>query len=167
MDLEPDPGPVGYFSPMPRSHRLLALALVVAVAACHKEKPQPVDLGMVLPNLPLPPDAQALTREGGTEAMQFLFVSPASPDSVVAYYRTALSSGVFRLINERTSGKTTEFYAEQDGPSIWVTVSPNGNDGSQVTIAGATDSASKAAMKVRAPLNDSATPPARLPLKKP
>ena len=62
-----------------------------------------------------------------------------------------LASGAFRLINESRTGKTTAFYAEQDGPSIWVTVSPNGSEGSQIMIAGATDSAAKAAMKAQAP----------------
>jgi hypothetical protein len=166
VDWASKSGPVGYFSAMPTFRHFCGLALLVALAACHKEKPQPVDVGAVLPNIPLPPEAQGLTRDGGTEALQFLFVSPASPDSVVHYYRTALSTGVFRLINERTVGKTTEFYAEQDGPSIWVTVSPNGNEGSQVLIAGATDSASKVTLKGRAKLADSGTA-APLPVKKP
>ena len=83
--------------------------------------------------------------------MQFLFVSPESPDSVAAYYRTMLSTGAFHLVNEQTVGHSTALYAEQDGPSIWVTVAPNGKDGSQITIAGATDSASRSAMKARIP----------------
>lgn len=129
----------------------LLLAATALLPACSRNKPKPLDLGAVLPNLPLPPEAQSLVSEGGTDAMQFLFVSPVSPDSIVSYYRSVLSSGVFRLINETKNGKTTAFYAEQDGPSIWVTVAPNGNDGSQITIAGATDSTSKAAMKAQVP----------------
>jgi hypothetical protein len=113
--------------------------------------PKPISLGDVLPNFPLPPQGEALTREGGADAMQFLFVSPMPPDSIVSYYTNVLSTGAFHLINEQKSGKTTALYAEQDGPSIWVTVSPNGNTGSQITIAGATDAASKAAMKARQP----------------
>ena len=108
-------------------------------------QPPRLEIGAVLPNLPLPPQGQPLVREGGADAMQFLFVSPVSPDSIVDYYRNALSTGVFRLINESKTGKSTAFYAEQDGPSIWVTVSPNGSEGSQVIIAGAspTDSTAK------------------------
>ncbi len=121
------------------------LAAILLLAACHKSAPKPPDIGAVLPNLPLPPQGQPLIREGGAEAMQFLFVTPVVPDSIVAYYRNALSTGGFRLINESKMGKSTAFYAEQDGPSIWVTVGPNGSDGSQVIIAGAspTDSIAK------------------------
>jgi len=116
----------------------LAVALVTA-SGCHKPAPKPVDLSQVLPNIPLPPNAEPLIRETGTDAMQFLIVSRASPDSVVSYYRRVLSVDPFRLINERTSGKSTAFYAEQDGPSIWITVRPNGSEGSEVVIAGARD----------------------------
>ena len=112
----------------------------VVLSGCHKPKPKELDLSQVLPNIPLPPDPEPLVRETGTNAMRVLVVSRVAPDSVVAYYRRALSVDPFRLINERTSGKTTSFYAEQDGPSIWITVSPNGSSGSMVVIAGASDS---------------------------
>ena len=127
---------------------------ILLLAACNKSAAKMPELGAVLPNLPLPPGGQPLVREGSSEAMQFLFVSPVSPDSIVAYYRGVLSAGEFRLINESKMGKSTAFYAEQDGPSIWVTVSPNGSDGSQIIIAGAspTDSLAKAkAAKVATP----------------
>ncbi len=48
-----------------------------------------------------------------------------------------LSEPPFHLISETKTGKMTAFYAEQSGPSIWITVAPNGNEGSQVVIAGA------------------------------
>jgi hypothetical protein len=131
--------------------RFCLLAVTLLLAGCHKKAPKTVSLGDVLPNFPLPPQGQALAREGGPDAMQFIFVSPVPPDSIVAYYTTVLSTGAFHLINEQKSGKATALYAEQDGPSIWVTVAPNGSDGSQITIAGATDAASKAAMKARQP----------------
>ena len=124
--------------PAMRKRQLLFVLTLASIAGCNKSQPKPPEIGTILPNLPLPPQAQALVREGGAEAMQFLFVTPVSPDSVVAYYRDALSTGVFHLINESVTGKSTAFYAEQNGPSIWVTVSPNGSDGSQVMIAGAT-----------------------------
>ena len=80
-------------------------------------------------NIPLPPDAEPLIRETGTDAIQFVMVSRASPDSVVAYYRVVLSADPFRLVNERKSGNSTAFYAEQNGPSIWITVSPQREPG--------------------------------------
>ena len=123
---------------------MLALAAVALLAGCHKEKPKEATLSQVLPNIPLPPDPEPLVKEIGTNAMQFLIASKIKPDSVVAYYRQILSADPFRLINERTSGKTTSFYAEQDGPSIWITVSPNGTEGSLVVIAGAKDTSKTA-----------------------
>jgi hypothetical protein len=135
---------------MRKRSSVVILAAALFSASCHKA-PKPVDIQAVLPNIPLPPQAQALVSQGGLDAMQFVFVSPVSPDSVVAYYRIALATGPFRLINETATGKSTAFYAEQDGPSIWVTVSPNGNDGSQVVIAGARMKARDSATAVRTP----------------
>ena len=129
-----------YFCRMSIRRCVLALAAVALVSGCHKAKPKELNLSQVLPNIPLPPDPEPLIKESGTNAMQFLIASRASPDSVVSYYRQVLSVDPFRLVNERTAGKTTSFYAEQDGPSIWITVSPNGPDGSMVVIAGAKDS---------------------------
>ena len=124
-----------------RLHRmLLLLAAGTVLAGCHKPKPKELVIAQVLPNIPLPPEPEPLIRQSGTNAMQFLIVSRVSPDSVINYYRGVLSRDPFRLLNERTSGKTTSFYAEQDGPSIWITVSPNGSAGSMVVIAGARDS---------------------------
>jgi hypothetical protein len=125
-------------------HLAIALAATVVLAGCHKPKPKEVNLSQVLPNIPLPPDPEPLIKETGTNAMSFLIVSRVAPDSVAAYYRKVLSADPFRLVNERTSGRTTSFYAEQDGPSIWITVSPNGSQGSMVVIAGARDSSQAA-----------------------
>jgi len=122
----------------------IGLAATVLLAGCHKPKPKEVNLSQVLPNIPLPPDPEPLIKETGTNAMSFLVVSRVAPDSVASYYRKVLSTDPFRLVNERTSGRTTSFYAEQDGPSIWITVSPNGSQGSMVVIAGARDSSQAA-----------------------
>lgn len=119
---------------------MFALCATALVSGCHKPRPKEVDLSQVLPNIPLPPDPEPLVRETGTNAMQFVIASRAVPDSVVAYYRRVLSADPFRLMNERTAGKVTSFYAEQNGPSIWISVSPNGTEGSLVIIAGASDS---------------------------
>lgn len=127
---------------MPIRRILPALLAAALVLACAKDKPKEIPISQVLPYIPLPPDPEPLVRETGTEAIQFIMVSRQSSDSVTNYYRQLLGSEPFRLINERKSGKVTEFYAEQDGPSIWVTVGPNGNQGAQVTIAGARDTTS-------------------------
>lgn len=125
-----------------RIHRILSLlAATAAVAGCHKSPPKQVTFESAFHTIPLPPEAQALVSEGGTEAMQMVFVTPVSPDSIVVYYRRILSADPFHLVNERARGKSTALYAEQDrGPPIWVTISPNGSEGSQVVLAGAKDS---------------------------
>lgn len=120
---------------------ILPLLLAVIVAGCHRRAARPVTVAEVLPNIPLPPDPDPLVREDGVDAVQFVVLSRDTPDSVASYYRRVLGADPFRLINERHAGNTAEFYAEQNGPSIWITVSPNGSSGSQVVIAGARDSA--------------------------
>jgi hypothetical protein len=124
-----------------RIHPLVVLfAAGTLMAGCHKAAPKTVTLGGAFRTIPLPPNAQALANEGGVDAMQFLFVTPDLPDSVLAYYRRIFTADPFHLVNERTHGATTALYAEQDnGPPIWVTISANGSEGSQVTIAGAKD----------------------------
>lgn len=105
-------------------------------------------LETVLPNLPLPPNGMALTSENSKDAMQFVFASVTSADSVIAYYRDVLAKPPYRLINESTNGGVTSFYVEQDGPSMWVAVQKNGETGSMVTIAGAAkDTTKKTAAK--------------------
>lgn len=116
---------------------ILALSLL---AACHKSPPKQVALNSAFHTIPLPPDAQALVSEGGSDAMQLVLVTPMMPDAVVDFYRKTLSADPFHLVNETASGKGTALYAEQDnGPPIWVTVGPNGKEGSQVVLAGAKD----------------------------
>jgi hypothetical protein len=135
-------------------------------AACHKAPPKQVTLGAAFKTLPLPPDGQTLVTEGGAEAMRVVTVTPWRPDSVLAYYRMVLSTDPFHLINERTVGKATALYAEQDnGPPIWVTISPNGTEGSQVILAGAKDpNQPDGAGKVTTADSGTSTP---LPVKRP
>ncbi len=106
--------------------------------------PDSPPLGSVLPNIPFPPDAQPVGQSSGKDATQLVFLSSDSPDSVAAYYRRVLAKAPFQLVNETTSGKSTIFYAEQNGPSMWVTVEPTGTAGSKVTIAGAVQADSTA-----------------------
>lgn len=133
---------------MRNSSTFLLIAAIATLTGCHKAAPKAAAMSSVLPLVPLPPGGQPLASQGGTDAMQIVVVSPVSPDSVANYYRDILSRDPFRLINERTTQHTTIFYAEQNGPSIWITVEPNGHDGSQVIIAGAKDT-TRAADSVR------------------
>jgi hypothetical protein len=130
---------------------LLSLAAPLVLAAgCNSKKPEadapapPPPLSQVLPTLPFPPDAQPVTTQSGADATQVILVTPQSPDSVAAYYRRVLGEPPFRLVNETTSNGVISFLADQNGPSLWVTIQPNGTSGSQVTLAGgAVDSTRK------------------------
>jgi hypothetical protein len=125
-------------------HPVTLLVVAALVAGCHKSPPKEVALSSAFRTIPLPPNAQGLVQEGGADAMQMVFVTPAKPDSILAFYRRVLSADPFHLVNERTLGHATALYAEQDnGPPIWVTLTPNGNEGTQVTLAGAKDSTSR------------------------
>jgi hypothetical protein len=129
-----------------RTPLFIALALpVLLVAGCksHKAAPPPPALSQVLPNLPFPPDAQPVTTVSGADATQITLLSPHLPDSVAAYYRKLLGDTPFRLVNETSTGGVFSFLADQDGPSLWVTVQPDGKAGSKVTIAGAVQASPK------------------------
>lgn len=126
-----------------RTQLVVALVLpALLLAGCKSEKaqeaaPPPPALSQVLPNLPFPPDAQPLTTVSGADATQITLLSPHPPDSVAAYYRKLLGDPPFRLVNETTTGGVVSFFANQDGPPIWVTVQPDGKVGAKVVIAGA------------------------------
>ncbi len=162
----PRPKPSYYLSRMRTRLPLSILMAVLLLAACHKAPPKQVTLGAAFKTLPLPPDGQTLVTEGGAEAMQIVTVTPMRPDSVLGYYRMVLSADPFHLMNERTVGKVTALYAEQDnGPPIWVTISPNGTEGSQVILAGAKDpNQPDLDGKVKTADSSTSTP---LPVKKP
>jgi hypothetical protein len=124
---------------MNRTSIALLLATVVVATGCKKEPEAPAapSLAKVMPRIPLPPDGQTLTAESGTDATQIIVVSPHPVDSVLAYYRDLLAAAPYRLLSESKTADGTVFYAEADGPSLWITVMKNGEAGSQVVIAGA------------------------------
>ena len=93
----------------------------------------------VFPNLPLPPGATFVSRSGSSDALQITMYSPSEPASVVEYYRDVLSKGRWRLVSDqkKPDGKVI-FYAEQDGPPIWISVWPTTDSaGTMVQLAGA------------------------------
>lgn len=139
-----------------RTQFVVAVAIpVLLLAGCKSAKapeaaPPPPPLSQVLPNLPFPPDAQPVASVSGADATQITVRSPHPPDSVASYYRKLLGDPPFRLVNEASAGGVISFLADQDGPSIWVTVQPDGKVGSQVTIAGAQVSPKKAGVDTTA-----------------
>jgi hypothetical protein len=120
--------------------RFAVLVLSLAVVACGRDsRPKAPEFGEVLPNVPLPPDPTFVSRVGGTDAIQITLKTPSGPDEVAAYYREVFKKAPWRLVNDakdRQGGVV--FFAEQDGPPIWVHIRGGGEGGgSLVDIAGA------------------------------
>lgn len=136
-----------------RTQFVVALALPVLLLAGCKSKtvvevapPPPPPLAQVLPVLPFPPDAQPVGTASGVDATQITVNTPQPPDSVANFYRKVLAEPPFRLVNESTTGGVVSFLADQDGPSLWVTIRSDGKTGSQVTLAGALVASAKKAV---------------------
>jgi len=125
-----------------RTQFVVALALpIILLAGCTSRKAEeaapPPPLAQVLPVLPFPPDAQPVSTASGEDATQVTLTSPQSVDTVANYYRQVLGEAPFRLVNESSTGGVISFLADQDGPSLWVTIQSDGQGGSLVTLAGA------------------------------
>ncbi|HWA56758.1 MAG TPA: hypothetical protein VG692_05855 [Gemmatimonadales bacterium] len=116
----------------------LLLSALLLVVACSEPRKLP-EIGETIPNLPVPPSAQLLSREGGEDALKLQFRSTLQPDEVAAYYRDVLSKAPWSLVNDaRQPDGSIAMYAEQDGPPLWVTVrKADGAAGSIVDLAGA------------------------------
>lgn len=123
----------------PRHFLCLACVLVVACGSEAAPPPKPPDAAKVFPNLPLPPDAQFVSRAGSADALQITLFSPSRAAGVIDYYRGVLSKGNWRLVSDvkRPDGSVV-LYAEQDGPPLWVSVWPTTDGaGTMVELSGA------------------------------
>jgi hypothetical protein len=124
-------------------HRLKYALLVAAglLLACGSEdsKPQLPSLNQAFSNLPLPPQAQFVSQSGSVDALQITFRTPADQERVVNYYRAILTKGKWRLVSDlRNRDGSTTFYAEQDGPPLWVRVwRAKGSSDTMVQLTGA------------------------------
>jgi hypothetical protein len=119
--------------------RLILVAVGLGLLACAEPPKKQAQVGETLPNLPLPPQGEVISREGGEDALKFRFRSDVPPEPMVAYYRSVLGKPPWRLVSDTPSpdGSVT-LYAEQEGPSIWVTIrKADGAAGSFIDIAGA------------------------------
>ena len=122
--------------------RLLLASLVLAgatLAGCGGDAPESPRIQDVLPNMPLPPNAALVTREGGEDALQFTFQSSDSASTVAQYYRLSLPNSGWNLISDQMSREgEISIYAERNGPPIWIAIRPDSTTGgSIVRIAGA------------------------------
>lgn len=112
--------------------------LLLLALACSEPKKLP-ELGETIPNLPLPPSAHVLSREGGEDALKLQFRSDLEPGKVAAYYREVLSQPPWNLVSDNTQPDgVIALYAEQEGPPLWVTIrKADGASGTIVDLAGA------------------------------
>jgi hypothetical protein len=140
--------------------RLLALFGLLALPACGRDKAEKsVSVFQALPNLPLPPASEVLSRSGTPEALQITFRSALPPENLVEYYRTTLSKGEWDLVGDETDAEGARvLYAERDGPPMWVRIYPaSGAEGTIIEISGAVP---KAAAPGDSAADSTARPPA-------
>jgi hypothetical protein len=114
---------------------------LLALFGCTEKRDQPElpKFADVFPNLPLPPQPTVLDRTGGSEALQLRVLSPAKAKDVEGAYRSLLSRGGWRLVNDmRDRDGSLVLLAEQDGPPLWVRIkSTDDSTGTIVELNGA------------------------------
>ncbi len=97
---------------------------VLALIGCRDKPPEMAKVSEVFPNLPLPPAASLVSREGSADALKLTLRSKARPADVEAYYRGALSSkNGWRLVSDaRDAEGALVLLAQQNGPALWVRI---------------------------------------------
>ena len=116
----------------------LLLISILVLAACSEPRKE-AKLGETIPNLPVPPSSDVVSREGGEDAIKIRFRSTLDPEALATYYRGVLSKEPWRLISDtKEQDGGVALYAEQDGPPLWVTIrKAEGASGTFVDLAGA------------------------------
>jgi hypothetical protein len=124
---------------------LAVLAGLVAVPACKRaEEPKQASLAAAMPNLPLPPKAEFVSRSGSADALQFVFQSTLRRDDVAAYYRNIFSTGDWNLVSDVTQrDSTVALYAENAGHPMWARITPTGTT-TRIELMGAVPGADSA-----------------------
>lgn len=124
--------------------KILFIAALTLMPACKggSRPPKPPEVSAVFPTLPLPPDAEFISKEGGEDALQLTLFSPAPTPVVTGYYRSELSRKPWRLTNDtKTSDGAVVLYAEQNGRPLWVRIwSTSDQAGTMVQLAGSVQS---------------------------
>jgi len=120
-------------------YRHLALVALL-LAACRPDPSHEVaGVSRAMPNLPLPPQAEVVSRAGSPNALQITFRSSVAPDAMLTYYRTILSRGGWSLESDTPDAAgASALYALNNGHPLWVRIRRNpGASGSIVEVAGA------------------------------
>jgi hypothetical protein len=121
--------------------------VLLALLACNDKPPQMAKVSEVFPNLPVPPKASVVSREGSPDALKLTLMSSAKPAEVESYYRDVLSKrNGWRLVSDtRDAEGAIVLLAEQDGPPLWVRIKGTSDSASTlVELAGAILSRTKA-----------------------
>jgi hypothetical protein len=115
---------------------LAAAALALALGGC---KPRPIQQKLpevtdVFSTVVLPPSGSLVSREGGPDALQLTFTSPAPVDSVTGYYRGVFSRDPFVLVSDtKEKDNTVALYVEEAHRPMWLRIRPK-QDGSGTWI---------------------------------
>lgn len=121
------------------STRFHCLALCAVLLACRDEPPKVATVSEALPNLPLPPSPEIVSRAGGPDALQITVRTPAPAKQVADYYRDLFHKGDWRLVNDtRDADGATVLLAHQHGQPLWVRIRDEGEGkGTVVELSGA------------------------------
>lgn len=113
----------------------------LALLACGSESgaPKQPEFAAAFANLPLPPSPEFVSRTGSADALQITLRTSMDAARVTDYYRNVLSRGNWRLVSDvKNSDGSASFYAEQNGPPLWVRIWKDSNHpGTLVQLTGA------------------------------
>jgi hypothetical protein len=111
----------------------------VPLIGCGETPPKSPEMSDVFGRLPVPPQAQFVSRSGGADALQITVRTPMRPDVIATYYRTVLKSDGWKLINDaKDRGGAVVLFAQRENRPLWVRVRLDpGSGGSLVDLAGA------------------------------
>jgi hypothetical protein len=120
--------------------RIRAGLVLLALIGCRDKPPEMAKVSEVFPNLPLPPAASLVSREGSPDALKLTLMAKARPADVEAYYRDALSSrnGWHLVSDTRDAEGALVLLAQRNGPALWVRILPTDDSlRTKVELAGA------------------------------
>jgi hypothetical protein len=122
----------------------LVLALCAALAAgcsggeeADQQESPPALTPPVLAGVPIFPGAEVVDTAGTSDAARITVYIVARPDSVAAFYRRELSTLGWRISSEVPDSGGVDFYAERDGPPLWVQIRPALPYGTRMSLIGA------------------------------
>jgi hypothetical protein len=126
---------------MPSIRALWKVAGILLLAACGSEPraPKPPEVGAAFSSLPLPPQAEFVSKAGSADALQITLRTPAEAGRVADYYRRLLGGANWHLISDvKNPDGSVVLYAEQNGPPLWVRIWKEGDrPGTMVQLTGA------------------------------